>query len=341
MSSVKPKEIVQDALELGTPDRVPVAFFGAGVWTLHNSGNSFSDLAYEPKKMADTIISASEKLQSDIVYAGSGYNNFHAAALGGKIKIRQVGAPDLEAPLVNSPEDLNTLDIEALGKDKVIATIREATKLITEEIGDRYMVTTTSWGPFTLGAQIRGVEGLMRDIFKNPTFAQGVVKFSTEMITKFFEPLLDEGVIDLITLADPTASGDLISKVQFRKFALPYVQEVSKFARKKGAHVLLHVCGDTTDRLDLMAQTGVDCFSLDHKVDIGYAKEQLRGKMCIGGNVDPVHVLANGTEGDVKAAAKNCIEKAANGGGYILMPGCDHPPTTPLKNIHTFVNSAT
>jgi uroporphyrinogen decarboxylase len=340
MASVKPRDILLEALELGMPERIPAAFFGAGVWTLHDAGYSFLDLAYEPRKMADTIISASEKLQSDIVYAGSGYNNFHAAALGGKIKIREVGAPDLEAPLVNSPEDLDKLDIDSLGEDKVISTIREATKLIAEEIGDGYLVTTTSWGPFTLGAQIRGVEALMRDIFKNPTFAHDVIDFSVDMIIKFFEPLLEEGVIDLITLADPTASGDLISKNQYEKFALPYVQKVSKFARNKGARVLLHVCGDTTDRLDLMGQTGVDCFSLDHKVDIGYAKEQLGGKMCIGGNVDPVHVLASGTEEDVETAARNCIEKAANGGGYILMPGCDHPPTTPLKNLQAFVNSA-
>lgn len=337
---MKPKEIMLEAFELGSPERIPVTVFGGGAWTIFNSGNTFLTMAESAEKMADIIISASEKLQCDIVYCGSGYNNFHAAALGGEMKFRQVGPPDLAAPLVNSEEDLEKLNVEDLVEDKTVNTIWDATKIVAEEIGDNYLVTATCWGPFTLGAQIRGVEALMRDIFKNPDFAKKVVEFSAKLNFEFYQPLLEDGIIEIVSIADPTASGDLISKKHFEEFALPYLQKINKSFKKRGVGSLVHICGDTTDKLDAIAKCEAFCFSLDHKVDLGTAKQKFAGKMCIAGNVDPVGVLTQGTPKDVELASRKCIEQAAQGGGYVLMPGCDIPPTVPLENIQAFVRTA-
>jgi uroporphyrinogen decarboxylase len=337
---MKPKDIILEAFELGEPERVPVTLFGGGAWTIFNSENTFLTMAESPQKMADIIISASDKLKSDIVYCGSGYNNFHAAALGGEMKFREVGPPDLAAPLVNAEEDLENLNVEDLAEDKIVNTIWDATKIVAEKIGDHYLVTATCWGPFTLGAQIRGVEALMRDIFKNPDFAKKVIEFSAELNFEFYKPLLDDGTIEIVSIADPTASGDLISKKHFEEFALPYLQKVNKNFKKRGVKTLVHICGNTTDKLDAIVKCEATCFSMDYKVDLEKAKEVFKGKMCIAGNVDPVGILNQGTPEDVKRASRNCIEKASAGGGYVLMPGCDIPPSVPLENIQAFVQAA-
>ncbi len=56
---------------------------------------------------------------------GSGYNNFHASALGGKIKFREMGAPDLENHFVSSEEDLAKLMLSDLDEDEVITTVKK------------------------------------------------------------------------------------------------------------------------------------------------------------------------------------------------------------------------
>jgi uroporphyrinogen decarboxylase len=336
---MRPKERVLEAFDLGEPDRIPASLFGGGMWTIHNSNNTFIDLIKDPEKYAKVIVSTAHKLRSDIVYVGSGYNNFLAAALGGKIKIRSIGAPDLEAPLINTPEDLDSLKLEDVDSNEVINNIREATKIVNGEIGDHYLVTATCWGPFTKAANLRGVEALMRDVFKNPEFVRDVVNFSSTLLERFYEPLIDDG-IEVISLADPTASGDLISKKQFVDFALPALKKFVKNMNKRGAKTLLHICGNTSDKLDEIASSQAACFSLDHKVDLAMAKKELKRKICIAGNVNPVAVLNNGTPEDVKKAAEDCIEKASKGGGYILMPGCDIPPTVPLDNIRAFIDAA-
>lgn len=335
-----PREVIFTTFELRKTERVPVALFGGGMFTMYNTGNSFKSLAEDAKGMADMIISFSKRSLSDVVYVGSGYNNFHAAALGGRIRYREIGAPDLEEPLVNTETDLDGLDLEKLKDSPTVRAIWEATEMVSRVIGEEFVVTATAWGPFTLGAQIFGVEKMMKGTFKNPDLVKRVVDFAADLNIKFYSGLVEGRIIKMISLADPAASGDLISRKQFENFALPYLQKVTSWARTKGIKVLVHICGNTSDRLDLFPKMGADCISLDHKVDIAKAKSELSGKICFAGNINPVGVLNNGTSSDVEEASRKCIEIAGLGGGFILMPGCDIPPTVPIKNVEAFVNIA-
>ncbi|MFQ6136567.1 MAG: uroporphyrinogen decarboxylase family protein [Candidatus Hydrothermarchaeales archaeon] len=335
-----PKEGVIEAFELGIPDTVPVSLIGGGVWTITTSGNTFDDLSRDPKKLAEVIISANDMVDGDIIYVGSGFNNFHVAALGGEIKARPVGAPDLVAPPMNNVEDLNDLDPISLESDAVVNTIREATGMVNDAVGGRYLITATTWGPFTFAAQVVGIENLMTYISTDPDFVKEVLDFSRRAIMQFYQPLLDEGVVGMISLAEPSASGELISRRHFREYAIPYIRQISKDVRKKGVYSFLHICGYISDRIEDLAQSGMDCISVDSSMDLGRAKDVLGDKMCIAGNVDPIGILAKGTREDVVSASRRCIEEASSGGGFVLMPGCDIPPSTPLTNIRAFISTA-
>src|SRR5512135_1494514 len=284
---MKPREVILKAFEGGKPDRVPVSLFGAGMWSIHRYGTTFKDLSLDADKMTDMLAVMSNTLLCDVVYAGSGYNNFHASALGGRIKFREIGAPDLEDHLVGSEEDLQKLNVSGIDTDEVINTVRKALRTTKAKIGGEYVVTMTAWGPYTLGARFVGEEAMMKATFKKPAFVEKVVDFATDLLIRLYAPLVEDGTLDVISLADPTASGDLISKKQFERFALPYLKKFTDWAKSKNAHTLVHICGNTTDRLDLFPLTGASCISLDHKTDIAKARDILHGKMCFAGNVDP------------------------------------------------------
>lgn len=337
---MKPKDVMLKAFEGGKADRLPVTLFGAGMWSMKAHGTSFQALANDADAMTAMLVAMSGKLQCDVVYAGSGYNNFHASALGSTIKFREIGAPDLEHHFVSSEEDLAKLKLGDLDKDETIATVIKALRQTKAKIGDTYLVTMTAWGPFTLAARFVGEETMMKATFKKPAFVEKVVDFATDVLIHVYEPLVADGTLELISLADPTASGDLISRKQFEKFAAPALKKFTDWAKSKNAHTLVHICGNTTDRLDLFPQTGASCISLDHKTDIAKAKEVLHGKMCFGGNVDPVKVMLNGSVQDVEQACTDIIKAAGTDGGFVLMPGCDIPPTVPYENIQKFIQVA-
>jgi uroporphyrinogen decarboxylase len=213
-------------------------------------------------------------------------------------------------------------------------------RLTKERIGDQYVVTMTAWGPFTNAARLFGEEAMMKASFKNPALVEKLLDFSTDLLIHLFEPVVNDGTLEVISLADPTASGDLISKKQFEKFALPYLKRFTDWAKSKNAHTLLHICGNTTDRLDLFPETGASCISVDHKTDIAKAKELLYGKMCFAGNVNPVDVMLQGSVDLVESTCKQIIETAGTDGAFALMPGCDIPPTVPYENIQKFIQMA-
>jgi uroporphyrinogen decarboxylase len=334
------RETIIKAYEGGKTERVPVTLFGAGMWSIKDYGTTFKDLSLDAGKMVDMLVSMSGKLLCDIVYAGSGYNNFHASALGGGIKFREIGAPDLEAHIVATEEDLMKLDISKIDSDEVINTVKKALRETKAKIGSEYAMTMTAWGPYTLGARFVGEETMMKATFKNPDLVHKVVDFATDLLIHLYEPVVSDGTLEVISIADPTASGDLISKKQFEKFALPYLKKFTDWAKSKNVHTLVHICGNTTDRLDLFPLTGASCISLDHKTDIAKAKEVLHGKMCFGGNVDPVKIMLQGTVQDVEDACKQVIQTAGTDGGFVLMPGCDIPPTVPYENIQKFMQVA-
>jgi uroporphyrinogen decarboxylase len=304
-----PKQVVLKAFDGGKPDRIPVALMGGGMWGAYHYETTLKDLSTDPAKMTDMIVSMAHKLQSDIVYVGSGYPNVLAAALGGKLKFSQVGAVDLEAPIMSSEQELQKIDISKIHTNEIIRITKKALKMTKSSIGEEYLVTLTA-------------------------------DFATRVLIHFYEPVVADGDLDVILLGDPTASGDLISKKHFETIALPYLKKFIQWARSKGIQTFLHICGDTTDRLDLYPLTGASCISLDHKTDIAKAKEVLHGQMCFAGNIDPVEIMLQGSVRDVEEACKRTIEIAGTDGGFVLMPGCDIPPTIPYENIQKFIQIA-
>jgi len=337
---LKPKEIILQAFRGEKTGRVPVALIGGGMWSVAHEGTTLEELSTDSERMSDLLIKMVNILEGDIVYAGSGYPNVPAVALGGKIKFRDLGAVDLAAPVASSEEEVDQLDLSRIDSNEILDTIRKAFRTVKERIGEDYLVTMTAWGPFTLGARIVGEETFIKAIIKDPAFAEKVLDRVTRLLMRLYTPLVEEGNLELITLGDPTASGDLISRKQFERFAIPYLKKFTDWAKSRNVSTLLHICGNTTDRLDLFPMTGTDCISLDHKTDLAQAKKVLHGKMCFAGNIDPVKILLRGSVQDVEKACHRVIETAGTEGGFVLMPGCDIPPTVPHENLRKFFQVA-
>ncbi len=333
------REIVLSTFDGKRTGRIPAAIFGGGVWTYHYYGEEPENLVKNPTRMSEIQIEMADIIKSDIVYVGSGFNNCLPGALGGKMSYRKVGAPDV-APMIHTIDDLGKLDLGKIDSDSVLNNIREATRVVSRDIGKRYVVTTTSWGPFILAGQLFGIQELMKAVFKNRDIVKAVCEFTTKMILRFYEPLVDEGVIHMVSIADSLSSASLISRKHFEELALPPLKTLFSELKKKKVNILLHMCGEMSDRLDLISTTGAHCISLDAMVDLKAARETFRGRCVLAGNVSATSVLMSGSPEAVKDAVINCIALAGSDGGYMAMPACDLPHMVPIDNVKTFLETA-
>jgi len=192
-------------------------------------------------------------------------------------------------------------------------------------------------GPFRHTCMLRGAENAYLDIATKPDELLELIDFATDSLIVWAAALVEAGA-DIIGLSDPTSTGDAISREAFKKFVFPFLKRQVKTIKRMGVPVTLHICGDTNDRVDLMAATGVDGISIEEKVDLAYVKKLVGSKVCVIGNVPPLSFL-EGTPQQVERETKECIEKAAEGGGYILAPGCGIPPDSPIENLWAYINA--
>jgi uroporphyrinogen-III decarboxylase len=101
----------------------------------------------------------------------------------------------------------------------------------------------------------------------------------------------------------------------------------------------MHICGDTSDRLEMLASTGVDGLSLDSKVDFAFARETLGENYVLMGNVDPTTPVTLGKAETVYEHSRNVIEQSGKSGGLFLSGGCLIPEEAPVENVEAMVRA--
>ena len=115
---------------------------------------------------------------------------------------------------------------------------------------------------------------------------------------------------------------------------MPKQKELVDFIHQNGANAKIHICGNITNHLESLVQTGADIIDLDWMVPIEKAVDLLQPNQVICGNFDPVQILLNGTPENVFEAAVECIQKGR--GWLILSPGCEVPVNTAVENVAAF-----
>ena len=314
------------------PSRHAVALLSGMAWTFNHRGYSLEQALQNAARAAEVIIETQGQIRTDIVWPGTGWNNLAIRALGGQVQYRPQGAPQVLAPLIQTPEQAERLDLSRLISDETLATIREITQQVSNAIGETYFIGAGQWGPFTMGGLLYGTERLMRGLHRDPAGAHAVLGVATDICYRYLVALVQTGAT-IISLADPSASGDMISRRQFETFVMPYHKALIARLHALGLLVLVHICGNTTSRIDLMINSGADIVSVDYKVDLQFVKAVVDERAAFAGNLDPVALLVQGTPSQIFAAATDLLDTVGGDGNYLLMPGCDLAPTTPLANV--------
>ncbi|MFP3042162.1 uroporphyrinogen decarboxylase family protein [Treponema primitia] len=333
------KELIYNTVQLHPTDRQAVALLSGGSWVLNTHGLSQRDmLTTDSEKTASILFNTYTDIGSDIIWGAPGSGNLVVGALGGHLNFTSKGPSNVsEAPL-KSLEDIEDIikhvDLDVLKTNTALSKLRDITGLIVQKAGSNYVTGGTVWGPVTLAGLLFGVEKFMRGIYKNPGAVHRLLDWTADIFIAYAESYIENG-IGFISMGEPNSSGDMISKKHFREFAFPALKKVFAALKLKNIITCLHICGNTEDRLDLIAETGVSLFSMDYKVNMTKARSALGGKIAFAGNVDPVAVMLNETQDGVEHACIQCINEATESGcnGFILMPGCDLPPATPVENV--------
>ena len=320
--------------EAQPPKKLPVALLSGGTWAFLQKGLDLNDVLEKPELAAPVLAEVNQNVQSDIIWPGSGYHNLPVHVFGGKLKFREHGNIDVTQAAFTDLAVLDKTDLSLLEQHPWIASVRQMIQEVQQRSGGEYLIGTSSWGPFTLAGQFYGVEPLLGGLYKDKAGIQALLEFITEVCYRYLSPAIARGA-KLISIAEPTASGDLISRRHFDEFVAPYLQKLIARLKQDGALITLHICGNIQDRLGLAPDLGVDLLSVDFKVNLSQAARELDGRTALAGNLNPV-LLREGPPERIASETARILQEAGNWPRFVLMPGCDVPARVPLGNLQTF-----
>ena len=324
------KERMYAALTFQPVDMVPLAPPFQGYWALEHSGVSVPDSIKEPKLAAAAQIKVARECRFDAMEAFWDWMS-PVEAVGCEVRVSKVGEIATWKHIIAGPSTLEELEHPDPFGDRRFVSGLESKRLVCRELRNESMCFGSLCSPFTLAGEIRGVEALILDTIIEPGFAKDILDYCAEVITDYCRSMLNEGM-ENIMLCDPTSSGSLITRVDFLKYAHPRMRAIVKEIDKEGGESLVHICGNTTDRLEDIATLGMSAFSTDSSVYMRYARKVFGRSIALIGNVNPYSTLLNGSQEDIEREAEKCLREGGKE-GYVLGASCDILPSTPIENI--------
>jgi uroporphyrinogen-III decarboxylase len=191
-----------------------------------------------------------------------------------------------------------------------------------------------SYAPFDyIGDFFRGTKGILLDMYRQP-----------DKVIAITEKVLPALVKNAVTAAEQTGNKRIfmplhkgaygfMSLPQFEKFYWPTLRQLFLDLIAKGLTPCPLFESDYTDRLKIISDVpeGKIIYAFE-STDMFKAKEVLRDKVCIRGNV-PAALLCTGSAQDVADYCKKLIDVVGEDGGFILDGGTGIPDETPPDNL--------
>ncbi len=229
------------------------------------------------------------------------------------------------------PKDLEGAAVPAdlLQRGRIPAVL-EAIKIIREKVGPDVPIIGGMEGPITVASDLVSVKSFMKWSLKKIDLFEKALDISTEAAIVYANALVEAGA-DIISVADPVASPDLMSPDSFKKFLKARLQ---KFSSSVNSVTVLHICGNVNPILSDMADCGFEGLSVEEKIGSPKkAKEVIAKRARFVGNISSPFTLLPGPVDKIKAEARQALEEGVD----VLAPGCGIAPMTPLENIKAMV----
>jgi [methyl-Co(III) methanol-specific corrinoid protein]:coenzyme M methyltransferase len=207
----------------------------------------------------------------------------------------------------------------------------KALQILKEQLGEQAAVVGKVFGPWTLAYHLFGVQAFLIATLDDPARVHAVLRQLMGVTIAFAEAQIASGA-DALTLADH-CTRDLCSPLAYRDFLAELHRELR---RRIQVPLILHICGDTSDRLPYIRKTGLACFHYDSKVPTREVRALAGERLALMGGTSNLEVILAGTPAAIEADVR---EKLA-AGIDILGPECAVPLDAPWENLRILSDKA-
>ncbi|MCP4416422.1 MAG: hypothetical protein GY805_07360 [Chloroflexi bacterium] len=337
---------LQQAMQ-GIPDRVPV-YAQMHEFAIHELSLNHRQFYTTPELLVPASLEIAARYEFDVGFVDYDVYNIEAEALGQGILYFDDQIPEVDhtEPFIQSLADLGkiaTPDFDSAGR---CSKIIEMQQLYTKLTGLRPSLQFTA--PFSLAANLRGIENLLMDILRRPDFAQALFEALTENV---LIPWIEYQKAHLpdhagIAGADAMASIPIVNPTILEKWIVPYILRLreacgpqvyvpnwvgERFIKNPETIFALKLLVSP----DFLEGQDPDVAALGPALYKTYAEErQLPLVLGVGAGF-----LENATPDEVRQRVQNYVNIGARNGKFALYI-CNLSVATPIENVKTAVDTA-
>ncbi|MEE4310276.1 MAG: uroporphyrinogen decarboxylase family protein [candidate division KSB1 bacterium] len=247
---------------------------------------------------------------------------------GAKIEFVRDGVPRcIDPPLAHSKE-LALLQAPDPEKSGRMVDRLKAVGVFKEKYGDRFSILGWVEGPAAEAATLRTVNNFLLDIALDPDYTAELMDVCTVLSIEFARAQISRGA-DTIGIGDAIASQ--VSADTYRQMIWPREKRLVDAIRDAGAYSRLHICGDISHLLEMIAELDVDILDVDHMVDLKEVRKKVGPDVVIAGNIDPVEGIRNGAPDAIRQYLIDSYRDVGN--PFMVNAGCEIPVGTPNENL--------
>jgi MtaA/CmuA family methyltransferase len=207
--------------------------------------------------------------------------------------------------------------------------VLDALSILRKKIGGRVAIIGKAMGPWTLSYHMVGTQNFLLQVGMGETAK--IEKMLRQLVPASIASVNAQFAAgaDIVVLADH-ATGNLVSAKHYRDLLLQIHKDM--MAEIQGP-IILHVCGNCRDRLDLFAEAGFDCYHFEYQTDPRVVVETVGRQMSLAGCINNPQTLYQGSPEDVYAQTREVIAAGVD----MIGPECCIPLATPLENLKAIV----
>jgi uroporphyrinogen decarboxylase len=244
---------------------------------------------------------------------------------------------------VETESDVETLSLPDPQTSGRIPFARRFAELAREQ---GYPVFFSSRSPFTIAANLSGLENFCRWLMKKPALCRLLMEKALAHLFNVLDYWIELfGAENIwIWMSNPNEANQLFSARHVAVFALPWHQEYLRGLKERSLQRFgFHLYGDQNANLPIFAEADLwphpSVLSFGQEVSLEQAGA-LFPKDIIFGNLDP-NLLQIGTPQGIYDRCREIIREGSGvPGGFMLAPGCSIPATAPPVNVYALTRAA-
>lgn len=336
MSTISPKERLIRVLDKKKVDRPPVVCPGgmmnaAVVDVMNKTGHTLPEAHHDERLMAE--------LSYD-VHEYTGFENFgipfcmtvEAEVLGSEINFGTLACePKIQKETFSSVTTVDYRDIKTILKSGRIGTVVQTCYRLSKRFPDIPVIGNLT-GPISTAASIVDPITFLKELRKDKENAHRVIDYVTDFLIEYAKLLVDNGAA-IISIGDPTATGEILGPKMFEEYALRYLNKLIRGIKSLNAPVIAHICGDMNSVKHLIPQIESDAISTDAVVSLRLLKEEFPSLTTMG-NLS-TYLLQFGTPDKIAAQTRRLIKDGID----IISPACGLSTSSSLENILAMTNT--